>query len=270
MAIVSADNRFLEVNQAFCDLTGYRGDELSEMTFLDITNPDDRELEPVGFMERGEGELVDVEKRYRRKDGEDVWVRASVRTVRGANGEAVYKLKMVQDITEQRRVQALIEHMAYADPLTDLPNRRLLYDRLNQAIARGKRHGRGVTLLSIDLDDFKGVNERFGHDAGDAVLAETAQRLRACVRDTDTVARMGGDEFLVLLAEADGVCADAVRKRIATALARPVAHAGAEIRCGTSIGVAALGTDGKDADELVSAAEARMSAAKSRHSLASR
>ncbi len=265
MAIVGPDNRFLEVNQALCGLTGYRGDELGEMTFLDIIHPDDRGLEPVGFMERGEGELVDAEKRYLRKDGATIWVRASIRTVRDANGEAAYKLKMVQDITEQRRAQEMIEHMAYADPLTDLPNRRLLYDRLTQAVARGRRHGGGVSLLSIDLDGFKGVNDRYGHAAGDALLVETAHRLRACLRDSDTVARMGGDEFLVLLTDADATIAEAVRGRISASLGKAVTFGSSIITSTPSIGLATLGPDGLDADTLVATADSRMYQEKARH-----
>jgi diguanylate cyclase (GGDEF)-like protein len=125
-----------------------------------------------------------------------------------------------------------------------------------------------VALLSIELDGFKKINDSFGHAAGDAVLIETARRLRSCIRDTDTVARMGGDEFAVLLTEADGASANTVRARIAAALVGPVPYEGHELTCEASIGAAALGPDGTDADTLVNAADARMYEVKASRALA--
>ena len=258
MAILGPDDRLAQVNQAFCQLTGYRGDELASKTYIDITYPDDRTLEALDSLRQGDREFLDIEKRYVHKDGHTVWVRVSVRVVHNAIGGGSYKLLMVQDISEQRRAQALIEHMAYADPLTDIPNRRLFYDRLGQAIARARRHNSSLVLISIDLDDFKSVNDAYGHDAGDALLIETSARLRACIRDSDTVARMSADEFLVLLTDTDVQAAEVVRDRITSRLRGPVGFAGSTLVRTASTGMAALGEDGITADSLVSAAEARM------------
>ena len=148
---------------------------------------------------------MDIEKRYIRKDGEAIWVRVVIRLVRDAAGQPAYHLSMIQDITAQRQALEQVERMANHDALTGLPNRRLLYDRLGQAIARAKRYDGAVVVLSVDLDGFKLINDRYGHAAGDAVLIETSNRLRDALRDTDTVARMGGDEFVLLITDAISV-----------------------------------------------------------------
>lgn len=262
MAIVGPDQRFIQVNQALCDITGFRGDELANRSFADITHADDLDLEAVRAFQRGEMELLDVELRYIRKDGEPVWCRVCVRVVRNGNGDAAYQLFMVQDISERRRAQALIEHMAYADPLTDLPNRRLLYDRVSQAIARARRQNGSVVVLSIDMDGFSSINDRYGHEAGDAVLIEMGRRLSNALRETDTVARTGGDEFVVLLSDASGSDADHVRRRIESALAAPVTLTAGTLRVSVSIGRADLQTDGETADALINAAGAAMHRAK--------
>jgi diguanylate cyclase (GGDEF)-like protein len=155
------------------------------------------------------------------------------------------------DVTEQRRNQALIAHMAYHDTLTDLPNRALLLDRLGQALARVKR-GEMIALLYIDLNDFKLVNDNHGHAKGDALLKEVAARLRQSARETDTVARLGGDEFVILQVAIGGVSDAAIlAKRIAKSFEQPLDVAGASLSVGVSIGVAIAPQDGKDADELM-------------------
>jgi diguanylate cyclase (GGDEF)-like protein/PAS domain S-box-containing protein len=260
IAIVDLDYRFVQVNQAFCDMTGYRGDELAGLSFTDITHPEDIEIhtEQTTRMERGELDTLDIEKRYVRKDGQPIWVRVCVRLVRDAAGRPAYHLTMIQDITAQRRALQQIERMAYHDVLTGLPNRRLLYDRLGQAIARARRYDGSVVVLSIDLDGFKLVNDRYGHAAGDAVLIETASRLRTALRDIDTVARMGGDEFVLMLADAAGVDAEQVCDRIEAALSQPVPFAGHNLVVHPSIGRATLFEDGDTEDALISAADAAM------------
>jgi diguanylate cyclase (GGDEF)-like protein len=155
------------------------------------------------------------------------------------------------DVTEQRRNQALIAHMAYHDPLTDLPNRALLLDRLGQALARVKR-GEMIALLYIDLNDFKLVNDQHGHAIGDALLKEVAARLKQAARETDTVARLGGDEFVILqVAIGDASDATIMAKRIVVSFERPVDVAGASLKIGASIGIAVAPQDGEAADELM-------------------
>lgn len=260
MAIVDLDYRYVQVNQAFCDMTGYRGDELAGLTFTDLTHPDDHDIhvEQTGLLRRGQLEVMDIEKRYIRKDGEAIWVRVVVRLLRDAAGHPSHHLSMIQDITAQRRALEQVERMANQDALTGLPNRRLLYDRLGQAIARAKRYESALVVLSIDLDGFKLINDRYGHAAGDAVLIATSYRLRDALRDTDTAARMGGDEFVILITDTSGVDANYVCQRIAASLAAPIVVNGEELHVRASIGRATLFEDGDTEDALISAADAAM------------
>jgi diguanylate cyclase (GGDEF)-like protein len=155
------------------------------------------------------------------------------------------------DVTEQRRAQALVAHMAHHDPLTNLPNRLLFRDRLQQAVARVRR-GETIALLCLDLDRFKPVNDNHGHAAGDELLKAVAERLRAAVRATDTVARLGGDEFVVIqVGIRESAEAATLARRIVKALGHPYDIAGKTVDIGTSIGIAIAPKDGDDPDELL-------------------
>ena len=178
------------------------------------------------------------------------------------HGHVTHALAAFGDITQQRRAQQQIEHLAYHDPLTGLPNRRLMADRMAQAIAHVRRYDGNLVVLSLDLDGFKLVNDRWGHAAGDALLVETARRLTLAVRDTDTVARMGGDEFLVLLTQTSPAEAGVVRTRIETALSEPVDTGGRMVTAPASIGMAIFSAELHDADALMNAADRQMYAAK--------
>jgi diguanylate cyclase (GGDEF)-like protein/PAS domain S-box-containing protein len=174
---------------------------------------------------------------------------AFLRAVASILGTALVRLR-----SEER-----MRHEALHDPLTGLANRTLLRDRLEQALARSARDGIVTGVLFLDLDEFKHVNDRFGHAAGDAVLAELGQRLRAAVRPADTVARLGGDEFVVVCEDVDEGTALALGERLEAAVRRPLAVGGAEHRLTASIGIA-LGRD--DADSMLAAADAAVYDAK--------
>ena len=167
------------------------------------------------------------------------------------------------DVTEQRRAQALIAHMAQHDSLTNLPNRALLLDRLDQALARGRR-GQRSALHYLDLDHFKPINDELGHAAGDALLKSIAARLKGAVRETDTVARLGGDEFVVLQTDI-GTDMDAalMARRLIGAVKAPHALPAATVEVGVSIGTAVIPTDGDTADDLLQAADHALYASKS-------
>jgi diguanylate cyclase (GGDEF)-like protein/PAS domain S-box-containing protein len=174
---------------------------------------------------------------------------AFLRAVTSTLGTALVRLR-----SEER-----MRHEALHDPLTGLANRTLLRDRLEHALARSARDGTVTGVLFVDLDEFKHVNDRFGHAAGDAVLAELGQRLRAAVRPADTVARLGGDEFVVVCEDVDEATALALGERLEAAVRRPLAVGGAEHRLTASVGIA-LGHD--DADSLLAAADAAVYDAK--------
>ena len=184
--------------------------------------------------------------------------------LREANERLVVATVRAQAMTEDAEAAAAqILHMASHDFLTGLPNRSLLTDRLAQAIALAQRHGKRVALMYLDLDHFKHVNDSLGHAVGDAVLKAVALRLQECVRNSDTVCRQGGDEFVVLLPEVAAVCdATLTAEKLIEALAQPYLIAGRRLHVTLSIGVSLYPDDGKDADVLMRNADAAMYHAK--------
>jgi diguanylate cyclase (GGDEF)-like protein len=169
------------------------------------------------------------------------------------------------DITERKRTERQIAHMAHHDNLTNLPNRILLNDRLEQALARMKRQKSGFALFCLDLDGFKKVNDTFGHGAGDLLLKEISQRLAKCVREVDTVARIGGDEFVIIQEDTvDEAQAAILAERIKTATGLPCSINGNEVMVGTSIGIAMAPRDGTVAAELMRNADKALYRAKSK------
>lgn len=162
-------------------------------------------------------------------------------------------------LMEAERKMVMASHLAYHDALTGLPNRRLLLDRLNHAIARPSRHRRRVALVFFDVDGFKAINDRFGHSNGDKVLQEIAQRLSACLRATDTACRYGGDEFIVMLPEVEDEQGTAVvEQKIRTQLAAPYLVDGATIDVTLSLGTAVYPEDTEDWHDLIKLADAAM------------
>ena len=169
------------------------------------------------------------------------------------------------DVTEQVRGRERVHHLAYHDTLTGLPNRSLLTDRLSQAIARAQRYRERVGVILVDLDNFKRINDLGGHAAGDRVLLDTADRLRSCIRSCDTVARLSGDAFVVLLAELDLPSdADQVAGKILHTLHQPLEGMALRTPLSTSIGIAIFPEDANSANSLLEVADARMYRAKRR------
>ena len=166
------------------------------------------------------------------------------------------------DVTEHRLVREQLEHLALHDPLTGLPNRALLLDRLDQAIRAARREESGAALLLMDLDRFKEVNDRFGHPAGDELLRQVASRLRASVREVDTVARLGGDEFAIVLPGAALIAAGRVARTVRRSLETPFASHGELLDVQPSVGVALVPDHGEDADTLLRRADIAMYVAK--------
>jgi diguanylate cyclase (GGDEF)-like protein/PAS domain S-box-containing protein len=167
-------------------------------------------------------------------------------------------LATVEDVTDRRAAESHLTHQATHDALTGLPNRLLLEDRLEQACSRLHRGRGSVSVLFIDLDRFKDVNDHHGHAFGDRVLAETARRLEHAMRDVDTLARLGGDEFVAVCESLDDAEADAVARRIMDAVAQPLMVDGVELRIGASVGVARSDAPGITAEELMGHADRDM------------
>ena len=198
------------------------------------------------------------------KAGELVWEMASISPIRDDQGAITHFVGIKEDITELRRLQEQVEYMARHDQLTGLPNRFLFQDRLDQALVQGKRRKTCFALLYLDLDDFKVVNDSFGHEAGDTLLSVVGQRLLRCVRESDTVARMGGDEFTVLLPDIEGLASvQRVADLIVEALSQPIpVLPGQNTRIGVSIGIALYPQDGQDASLLLARADKALYQAK--------
>ena len=179
------------------------------------------------------------------------------------DGTARGMVLVVRDVTEQVRQEESIRRQAFFDALTGLPNRTLLMDRLQQALAASARTGRGLAVLFLDLDRFKAVNDAHGHEAGDALLQEAARRLAALTRRNDTVARLGGDEFVMILTEIPGrEAARALAAKVVASLAAPFRVAGLELEVGTSVGIAYAPADGDDGPTLLKNADTAMYQAK--------
>ena len=207
---------------------------------------------------REHGSLSNVEVRMRRRDGTPVWVIENMTLLDGGILEGT-----IIDITDRKTAQEQMEYQAYHDALTGLPNRLLFRDRIIIALAHSKRHRTGVAVMFLDLDQFKLVNDSLGHTVGDALLQEVASRLVLSIRADDTVARMGGDEFTVLLTDIKETGSSViVAQKLLEAVSRPMMIEGHELYVTTSIGVSLFPEDGNDAETLLRRADGAMYRAK--------
>ena len=260
--LVDMSGRLIDWNQAYQNMLGYTPDELRRLTYVDLTPAKWHAMEAhiVGTQVLPDGQSGVYEKEYVRKDGTVIPVELRTFLLRDRSGGPEAMWAIVRNIAERKDAERRVRHMAYHDWLTGLPNRGLFFDRLAQAISHAKRDGRRVGVLFIDLDGFKGVNERFGHDAGDIVLKEAARRFSTCVRAVDTVARMGGDEFVVIVGElGDRREAGPVAKKLLDAIAPAIALPGRrECFVGASIGISVYPDDGAGMDALLTAADTAM------------
>lgn len=208
---------------------------------------------------RWEGEVLN-----RKKNGELLPKYLSITAIYNEQGQASHYASMFNDISKLKESEENIRNMAYRDPLTGLPNRRLLEDRLDMLIAQAERHNKLIGVLFIDLDHFKHVNDSLGHAAGDELLVELARRLKSCLRKNDTVARLGGDEFVIILSQPDSID-DIVHtaERLMNKISRPILIQGRELVQTSSIGVSVYPNDGLERDTLLKHADAAMYAVKS-------
>lgn len=258
----------LYISPGVRDLLGYEPEEMIGKKASEITHPDDLE-EFVRVMEgirTGRIEQRTTEHRQRHRDGHWVWMEAHIRLTRDpATGAPDGYVVSVRDVSHRKATEARLEHAALHDPLTGLANRTLFRDRLQQEIARCRRTGAHFALFWVDLDRFKEINDRLGHEAGDTVLKAVADRLRNAARAEDTVARIGGDEFVLLRPAAGAVGqgeAAAHAARLVAAMEAPVDCAGVPVRIGLSVGVSLTEIEGLEADRLLRAADEALYRAK--------
>jgi diguanylate cyclase (GGDEF)-like protein/PAS domain S-box-containing protein len=253
------------VNAALEAMSGYRAEELlgRNLAFLQGAEREQPGLEPLRHALR-EGRDGQAMLRNFRKDGSAYWIDLVVSPVRDAQGRVTHYVGSQIDVSERVATEQALAHRATHDELTTLPNRQLFRDRLAQALRESKRFGLNLVVLFVDLDNFKLVNDSLGHAAGDELLRTVARRLQGCLRQTDTVARFGGDEFVVLLLGEVETDVLRVVDRITEALRRPVELAGSMHYVTASIGYARCPQHGDEAGVLLQRADIAMYQAKAR------
>jgi diguanylate cyclase (GGDEF)-like protein/PAS domain S-box-containing protein len=263
--VTDMDLRIIEVNPAYCDLLGYDRDEVlgRNAGFAKSGRHDEvfyqRIWESLNQAGKWQGEIWD-----RKKTGEVFPIYLRLNTIFDATGRPCYYTGLFSDITHQKRTEEQLEELAFNDALTGLPNRALFHQRLKQELKRCQRHENKLALLFIDLDRFKNINDSLGHTHGDALLIEVGDRIRQAVRSVDTVARMGGDEFTVILLDLiDEYTVTDVATKILAKVIRPVWIDRHEIIPHLSIGISLYPRDGESVDDLTRHADMAMYHAKS-------
>ena len=265
MVFSGRDGLFIAVNDAFCRMSGRTTEELVGHDSQHFTYPDDIGLsEDVNRrMNAGEVDEVRYAKRFLHKNGRIVTAEVSICSARDESGKALYFISSVRDVTEERALAAQLSFQALHDPLTGIANRALFDDRLAQANARVVREGGLGAVLLLDLDDFKGVNDTYGHLIGDQLLITVAHRFEKVTRASDTLCRFGGDEFLYL---AEGLTspaeAEKIAERLLGALTEPFSFDTVQLEQHASIGIVVWDATGTDSVELVQNADAAMYEAK--------
>jgi diguanylate cyclase (GGDEF)-like protein/PAS domain S-box-containing protein len=257
------DGKIVYVNPRLCEMSGYRFDELYGLGINDFIYHEDLPLVNENILKRFNNETGSVTYEYRaiRKD-------KSVITLELFGSKIVYNgrdaiIGTVIDITERNNNEKMIKHMAYHDQLTDLPNRYLLREKLNQAIKNSRNNNQKFALLFLDLDRFKAINDTMGHEIGDKVLVETAERLKACVSQNDIISRYGGDEFSILLPNSDEQRAGEVAQKVITSLSEPFLIYHHEFVVTPSIGITVFPAHGESFGTLIKNADLAMYHAKS-------
>lgn len=249
MALVDLDGRWLEVNDALCNMLGYSESEILKLTFMDVTHPDDLDLDQQYVEKLIDSELdhYQMEKRYICKDGQILDALLSVSVVHDEHGKVKHFVSQMQDITARKNERERMRMMAFYDALTGLPNRRLFDERIGHAVLSARRNQNRLALMYIDVDHFKHINDNYGHDVGDDVIKSVANLMHNELRASDTLARFGGDEFVVLLT--DVMDTDSVMKvadNLREPFSEPLRIGEQNIRVTLSIGIAIWSSETDD------------------------
>jgi diguanylate cyclase (GGDEF)-like protein/PAS domain S-box-containing protein len=272
IVLVDRRGRVVECNPALCEMLGYSEEELIDRSLNDHSYPADITADAVAFdqLVHGERNFYRLEKRYQTRSGAIMWGHLAVSLVRDAEGEPQFAIEMIENITARKEAEDKLrahaeqsEYQALHDSLTGLPNRVLFADRLQQAALGSARSGSAVVVLMVDLDGFKEINDLHGHHAGDLVLQAVAERLGHAVRSSDTVGRLGGDEFGIVLPEwVPSTDIAALVEKLEASVGDPIDIGEVAVRVGASIGVASYPGDGDDLESVLRKADAAMYEAK--------
>jgi diguanylate cyclase (GGDEF)-like protein/PAS domain S-box-containing protein len=265
IGIADTAGHIIDVNQALCDMLGYAPDELRRRRVEEFVHPEDTPGVAAHYREliRGERDHFRIEKPYFNRDGQVVWTDLVVSLIRDQGGRPRFVVAMVEDVTERHLLQIRLRHQALHDPLTQLPNRTLLFERLAEVFDDPDDQAR-VGLCYLDVDGFNVINDTLGHDIGDHLLVAVARRLHTAVAGSQTlVARVGGDEFVVLVPGSKGTESVVDVAEQALAAVRAPVHLGAhEVTVSASAGVVERAIRGTSAGELMKAADTTLSWAK--------
>jgi len=265
IGIADIDGKIVDINKTVCDMLGHTPEEFRHLTVEEFIHPDDAPGAWDAYLEivRGERDHFRLEKPYYRRDGQAVWTDLVVSLIRDQDGGPKYIVAMVEDITERHVLQTRLRHQALHDPLTQLPNRTLFFERLGQILDEAEDDAR-IGVCYLDVDGFKMINDTLGHDMGDYLLLAVARRLHASVSGPgQLVARMGGDEFVVLVEQSAG--ADelvAIAETALEAVRAPVQLGPHEITVSASVGVVERAAHTTSAAELMKAADTTLYQAK--------
>ena len=257
---------YLAVNPALARMYGYESPQEMIAVLRDIDRQlyvdPHRRAEFMQLMEEN-GVVTNFESRIYRRNGEIIWISENARAVHDGNGKLLFFEGTVEAITERKLHEAEIRFQATHDALTGLPNRTLLYDRMQQAMLHSERYGNLTAVAFLDLDQFKFINDSLGHQVGDELLKITAQRLKSCLRESDTVARQGGDEFVLLLtSQPNEESITQTMQRVLHEVAQPWTANDLEFRITCSMGITLYPNDGRDAETLLKHADSAMYKAK--------
>ncbi|HEX3362478.1 MAG TPA: PAS domain S-box protein [Solirubrobacterales bacterium] len=260
VAIVGLDGRFLLVNQKLADIVGYPQEQLVDLTFQEITHPDDldADLAQVAALVAGEIDSYEMEKRYYTREGRLIWVLLAAAIVRDEDGAPRHFISQIQDISTRKRLEAHTYELANRDAITSLYNRRRFEEELRRQIGRCREEGESAALLLLDLDRFKNVNDSDGHVAGDQLIRSVGRALDDRIDEPDVAARIGGDEFAVILRNIDLAQARAVAEDLRLA----ITAADTDRSCTASLGLCRLHGDVPDAETCFRAVDRAMYRAK--------
>jgi diguanylate cyclase (GGDEF)-like protein/PAS domain S-box-containing protein len=260
ITLIDLDGVVIDVNLRAAEILGYTVEEMIGRKIKEFSVAEEAQDTSNVVHRIISGDMLPVyERTLKKKDGSLVPTEVNVTIVVDRDGNPLYIQSITRDITERKQAEERLKHLSTHDRLTSLPNRSLLYNRLERSIARGERYNRKLAVLFLDLDGFKAVNDTLGHAAGDRLLIDVGDRLRSCVRESDTVARMGGDEFILILDEiVDVKHARTSVQRILEVIDRPYHLDGQEVNITASIGVSVFPIHGEDAETLITLADRAM------------
>jgi len=263
--VLTPDGKITYVSPSIEDILGYSAPKMIGKSFIETIHPDDREKMNEVYLNLIElKENVDIEVRRKHQDGHFIWLHSDLIPVLDSEGQLEKIVVISGDITEYKRKLKKLEKLAYYDHLTGLPNRRIFLDRLQQSMYTTDRKGNLTALLVLDCDAFKQINDNHGHDTGDEVIKEFSKRIRTVIRDTDTLSRVGGDEFTVVLPEIiDEQQVVDISNRILNAVRQPIEIKEHVHKITTSIGISFYPLHGTVADELFKKADENLYKSKS-------